>query len=63
MRERFLTSGKTKLMSRVDRRFNVLGKVEANAYKLELLGDMIVSASFYVRDLSIYVRLISTLGI
>ena len=39
-----------------DGRFKVLAKVGANAYKLELLGDMAISATFNVGDLNLYVE-------
>ena len=34
--------------------FTILSKVGANEYKLELLGDMAISPTFNVRDLSPY---------
>ena len=39
-KERFPTRRKSKLMARGDWPFKVLAKVGANAYKLELPGDM-----------------------
>jgi len=41
--ERFPSWRKNKLMLRGDRPFKVLAKVGANAYKLELPGDMTIS--------------------
>ena len=43
-------------MDRGDGPFKVLSKVGANAYKLELPGDMVVSATFNVGDLGPYVK-------
>ena len=36
--------------------FTILSKVGANEYKLELLGDMAISPTFNVRDLSPYMQ-------
>ena len=47
-KERFPTRRNSKLMARRDGPFKVLAKVGANAYKLELPGDMAVSATFNV---------------
>ena len=47
---------KSKLMARGDGPFKVLAKVGAIACKLELPGDMAVSATFNVGDLSPYVE-------
>lgn len=55
-KERFPTRRKSKLMARGDGPFKVLAKVGANAYKLELPGDMTVSATFNVGDLSPYIE-------
>ena len=46
----------SKLMDRGDGPFKVLAKVGANAYKLELAGDMVVSATFNIGDLSPYIE-------
>ena len=43
-------------MARGDGPFKVLAKAGANAYKLELPGDMAVSATFNVGDLCSYVE-------
>ena len=43
-------------MDRGDGPLKVLSKVGANPYKLELPGDMVVSATFNVGDLSPYVK-------
>jgi len=43
-------------MGRGDNSFKVLAKVGANAYKLELPGDMAISATFNIGDLSPYVE-------
>jgi len=55
-KERFPTRRNSKLMARRDGPFKVLAKVGANAYKLELPGDMAVSATFNVGDLSPYIE-------
>jgi len=47
-KERFPNRRKSKLMAREDGPFKVLAKVGANVYKLELPGDMAVSATFNV---------------
>jgi len=56
LKERFPTKRKSKLMARGDGPFKVLARVGANAYKLELPGDMAVSATFNVGDLSPYIE-------
>jgi len=50
----FPSKRKTKLMTRADGPFEVLEKVNDNAYKVELPGDYGVSATFKVADLSPY---------
>jgi len=55
-KERFPSRRKNKLMARSDVPFEVLEKVGSNAYKLQLLGDMAVSATFKIGDLSPYVE-------
>jgi hypothetical protein len=44
------------LISRVDRPFLVVEKVNDNAYKVDLLGEYNVSATFNVKDLSRYLK-------
>ena len=53
-KERFPTKRKTKLMPRADGPFEILEKINDNAYKVELPGDYGVSATFNVADLSPY---------
>ena len=55
-KNRFPTKKKRKLMPSGDKPFKVLAKVGVNAYKLELLGDMSISATFNIGDLSPYVE-------
>jgi len=55
-KERFPTRRKSKLMAIGDGPFKVLAKVGTNACKLELPGDMAVSTTFNMRDLSLYVE-------
>jgi len=52
----FPTRRKIKLIVTGDGLFSILAKVGANAYKIKLPGDMAVSATFNVRDLSPYVE-------
>ena len=53
-KERFPSRRKNKLMTRSDGPFKVLERVNDNAYKLKLLGDMGVSSTFNVGDLTPY---------
>jgi len=55
-KERFPSRRKNKLMARSDGPFEIIEKVGNNAYKLQLPGDMAVSATFNVSDLSPYVE-------
>jgi len=55
-KERFPSKRKTKLMPRVDGPFEVLERINDNAYKIDLPGDYGVSASFNVADLSPYLE-------
>jgi len=53
-RERFLSKRKNKLMQRADGPFEVLERINDNAYKVDLARDYGVSAAFNVADLSAY---------
>ena len=53
-KERFPSKRKNKLMPRADGPFEVLERINNNAYKVELPGDYGVSATFNVSDLSPY---------
>ena len=53
-KETFPSKRKNKLMSRAEVLFEVLEKINDNAYKVDLLGDYGVSATFNVADLSTY---------
>jgi len=53
-KERFPSKRKSKLMPRADGPFEVLEKINDNAYKVDLPGDYQVSATFNVSDLSPY---------
>ena len=55
-KKRFPSRRKNKLMARSDRPFEILEKVGDNAYKLQQPGDMAVSATFNIGDLSPYVK-------
>ena len=51
-KERFPAQRRSKLQPRGDGPFQVIGKVNDNAYKLDLPGEYQVSATFNVADLS-----------
>jgi hypothetical protein len=53
-KEQFPSKRSSKLMPRADGPFRVLQRIGENAYKIELLGDYGVSATFNVSDLSPY---------
>ena len=53
-KERFPARRKTKLLPRADGPFEVLERINNNAYKVDLPGDYGVSATFNVADLSPY---------
>ena len=53
-KERFPSQRKSKLMPRGDGPFQVLEKINDNAYKIELPGEYGVSTTFNVSDLSLY---------
>ena len=54
-KERFPTQRKSKLLPRGDGPFQVLERINDNAYKLDLPGEYNVSATFNVSDLSPFV--------
>ena len=51
-KKRFPTQRKSNLLPRGDGPFQVLERINANAYKLDLPGEYNVSATFNVSDLS-----------
>ena len=51
-KERFQEERKSKLMSRVDGPFQILRKINDNAYQLDMQGKYDISSSFNVSDLS-----------
>ena len=53
-KERFPDQRKSKLQSRGDGPFQVLEKINDNAYKIELPGEYNVSSTFNVSDLSLF---------
>ena len=53
-KERFPSKRKSKLMPRADGPFEVIEKINDNAYKVDLPGDYGVSCTFNVADLSPY---------
>ena len=53
-KERFPSKRKSKLMPRADGPFEILERVNDNAYKIDLPGEYGVSATFNVADLSPY---------
>ena len=50
--QRTVSGIKSKLLPRGDGPFQILERINDNAYKLDLLGEYGVSATFYVSDLS-----------
>jgi len=55
-KERFPTKMKSKLMPRADDPFEILERVNDNAYKINLPDDYGVSATFNMADLSLYLE-------
>jgi len=53
-KERFPSKHKSKIMPRSDGPFEILEQIGPNAYKVDLLGDYGVSATFNVADLRPY---------
>ena len=53
-KERFPTQRRSKLNPRRDGTFQILKKINGNAYKVDLLGEYSVSATFNVADLSLF---------
>ncbi|PKI52813.1 hypothetical protein CRG98_026813 [Punica granatum] len=53
-KERFPSQRKSKLNPREDGPFQVLEKINDNAYKLDLLGEYQVSSTFNVSNLSLF---------
>ena len=53
-KERFPTQRRSKLLPRGDGPFQVLERINDNAYKLDLPGEYNVSATFNVSDLSLF---------
>ncbi|PON38022.1 hypothetical protein TorRG33x02_346050, partial [Trema orientale] len=51
-KERFLAQRHSKLLPRGDGRFQVIERINDNAYKLKFPNEYNVSASFYIFDLS-----------
>ena len=54
-KKRFPTQGSSKLLPRGDGPFQVLERINDNAYKLDLSGEYNASATFNVTDLSHFV--------
>jgi len=55
-KERFSFKRKSKMMPRADGPFEILERVNDNAYKLNVPGEYGVSATFNVVDLSPYLE-------
>jgi hypothetical protein len=53
-KERFPNQRKSKLQPRGDGPFQVLERINNNAYKIDLLGEYGVSATFNVADLTLF---------
>ena len=56
-KERFPSRRKSKLMARGDSSYKILQMVGYNAYKIELSGDMNISVTFNVGDLTPTLRI------
>ena len=54
-KEKFPSQRRSKLFPRGDGPFQVLNRINDNAYKLELLDEYNVSATFNVTDLSFFI--------
>ena len=55
-KERFPSRRKSKFMARGDCPYEIVQKVGDNAYKIKLQGDMNISATFNVKDLTPYIE-------
>ena len=55
-KERFPSRKKSKLMARGDDRYEIVQRVEDNAYKIELSGEMNITAIFNIGDLTHYIK-------
>ena len=53
-KERFPARRRSKLHPRRDGPFQVLARINDNAYKLDLLGEYNISATFNASDLSLF---------
>jgi hypothetical protein len=53
-KERFPAHGKSNLQPRGDEPFQILERINDNAYKVDLLGEYGVSAIFNVFDLTLF---------
>jgi len=53
-KERFSKQSKSKLMLREDGPFQILKRINDNVYKVDLLGEYDVSATFNIFDLSLF---------
>ena len=53
-KERFPPTTKSKLLPRVDCPFQILERINDNAYKVDLPSEYQVSATFNVADLSLF---------
>jgi hypothetical protein len=53
-KERFSAHGKSNLQPRGDEPFQILERINENAYKVDLLGEYGVSAIFNVFDLTLF---------
>jgi hypothetical protein len=53
-KERFPAHGKSNLQPRGDEPFQILERINDNAYKVDLLGEYGVSAIFNVSDLTLF---------
>ena len=53
-KERFYKQSRSKLMLRRDEPFQILERINDNAYKVDLSGEYDISANFNISDLSLF---------
>jgi len=53
-KQRFSKQRKSKLMPQIDGHFQIIERINDNAYKIDLLGEYSVNVTFNVVDLSFF---------